>query len=332
MRMSRVIVHLSVLLAVGIALLRLPADASAQQSRGDKPAAQPQAAKPAIYDTAADAKVQIAAALAKAKRENQRVLVMFGGNWCGWCHKLHELFKKDRTIAKALLYEYQLVLVDVGKFNKHMDVASGYGANLKKAGVPFLTVLDAEGKVLANQETGVLETGDRHDPKRVFAFLKKWRAEPLDAEKLLSATLARAGTEDKSVFLHLGAPWCGWCRRLDDFTARKEIAAILGQDFIDLKIDVDRMTHGKQVAQRIRGSSKGGIPWFAILDGQAKVLATSDGPKGNVGFPVQPHEISHFIGILKKTARRISTEQLDAIERALEESAAKLKGPTRPGD
>ena len=323
MRMSRVIVRPSVLLAVGITLLRLPAGASAEQSRGDKPAAQPQAAKPAIYDTTADAKTQIAAALAKAKRENQRVLVMFGGNWCGWCHKLHELFKKDRTIGKALLYEYQLVLVDIGRFDKHMEVAAGYGAELKKAGVPFLTVLDADGKVLANQETGALEAGDRHDPRRVFAFLGKWRAEALDAEKLLSAALARAGAEEKSVFLHLGAPWCSWCRRLKDFMARKEIATILERDFIDLKIDVDRMTHGRQVAQRIRGSNKGGIPWFAILDGQGQVLATSDGPKGNIGFPAQPHEIRHFIGTLKKTARRMSAEQLDAIERALEESAAR---------
>lgn len=323
MRMSRVIVRPSVLLAVGITLLRLPAGASAEQSRGDKPVAQPQAAKPAIYDTTADAKTQIAAALAKAKRENQRVLVMFGGNWCGWCHKLHELFKKDRTIGKALLYEYQLVLVDIGRFDKHMEVAAGYGADLRKAGVPFLTVLDADGKVLANQETGALEAGDRHDPRRVFAFLGKWRAEALDAEKLLSAALARAGAEEKSVFLHLGAPWCSWCRRLENFTARKEIAAILERDFIDLKIDVDRMTHGRQVAQRIRGSNKGGIPWFAILDGQGQVLATSDGPKGNIGFPAQPHEIRHFIGTLKKTARRMSAEQLGTIERALEESAAR---------
>jgi thiol:disulfide interchange protein len=325
MRMPRVIVPLSVSLAVGVALSGLPAGASAQQSPGDEPAAQVQAGKPAIYDTAADAKVQIAAALTKAKRENQRVLVMFGGNWCSWCHKLHELFRKDRTIAKALLYEYQLVLVDIGKHDKHTDVAAGYGADLKKAGVPFLTVLDADGKVLANQETGALEAGDRHDPKLVSAFLGKWRAEPLDAEKLLSAALARAGTEEKSVFLHLGAPWCGWCRRLEDFMARQEIATILAQDFIDLKIDVDRTTHGKQVAQRIRGSTKGGIPWFAILDGQGQVLATSDGPKGNVGFPVEPHEIGHFIGVLKKTARRMSAEQLGTIEKALEESAAKLK-------
>lgn len=332
MRMSRVIVRPSVLLAVGITLLRLPAGASAQQPPGDKPAAQPQAAKPAIYDTTADAKTQIAAALAKAKRENQRVLVMFGGNWCSWCHKLHELFKKERRIGKALLYEYQLVLVDIGRFDKHMEVAAGYGADLKKAGVPFLTVLDVNGKVLANQETGALEAGDRHDPRRVFAFLKKWRAEALDAEELLSAALARAGAEEKSVFLHLGAPWCSWCRRLEGFTARQEIAAILEQDFVDLKIDVDRMTHGRQVAQRIRGSNRGGIPWFAILDGQGQVLATSDGPKGNIGFPVQPHEIRHFIGMLKKTARRMSAEQLGTIEKALEESGAKLKGPTRPGD
>jgi len=301
--------------------LNLPAQVPTQPEN----AAAAQDARPPIYDANADAKADIAAALDKAKRDNQRVLVMFGGNWCPWCHKLNDVFSKNREIARTLLYEYQLVRVDIGRWNKHMDIAKGYGADIESKGVPFLTVLDADGKVLANQETGALEDGDHHDPQKVAAFLDKWKAEPLDAEKLLAGAQTRAAADGKSVLLHLGAPWCPWCHKLEDFLARKDIAAVLAPDFIDLKIDVDRMTNGKQVAERIRGSNQGGIPWIAILDSHGEKLATSDGPQGNIGFPVEPPEIAHFLGMLKKTAKRISAEQLEQIEKSLGESAAEIK-------
>jgi thioredoxin-related protein len=307
--------------------LWLPARASAQPTA---PAAAPtttQPAKPNIYDTKADAKVLIAAAVEQAKRENQRVLVMFGGNWCGWCHKLHELFKSDKDIAKTLLYEYQLVLIDIGKFDKNLDIATGYGADLSKAGVPYLAVLDANGKALTTQDTGALEDGDHHDPKKVTAFLDKWKAEPRDAEVLLKDALGRAASEQKTVFLHLGAPWCPWCHKLDDFLARKDIAEIMGVDFIDLKIDVDRMKQAKNVVNRVRKSEEGGIPWFALLDAKGSVLATSDGPKGNIGYPAEPEEIAHFMGALKKATKRTTADQLAQIEKSLKEAAAKLKNP-----
>jgi hypothetical protein len=39
--------------------------------------------RPPIYNEKADAKADIAAALKLANRENKRVLLKFGGNWCG---------------------------------------------------------------------------------------------------------------------------------------------------------------------------------------------------------------------------------------------------------
>lgn len=41
-------------------------------------------------------------------------------------------------------------------------------------GVPFLVVLDADGKYLLTQHTAVLEEGDHHSPQKVLAFLKEW--------------------------------------------------------------------------------------------------------------------------------------------------------------
>ena len=284
--------------------------------------------RPDIFDSAADAEMQITTALVKAKRENQRVLLMFGGNWCGWSHKLYHVFENDKQIAQLLHYEYQLVLVDIGRRDKHMDVALDYGTDLEANGVPFLTVLDADGKVLTNQETGSLEEGDHHDPQKVAVFLKKWKARPLDAQKLLANTLIRAVAERKTVFLHLGAPWCVWCYKLEAFLAQKDIAELFEQDFITLKIDMDRMVNAKRVAKRYRASEKSGIPWFAFIDAQGQTLITSDGPQGNIGYPVEPHEIEHFITMLKKAAQRITPKQIDQIQKALQERAAALKAAT----
>ncbi len=91
------------LLAAVLGLPALGAEAPAKSSR------------PAIYDESADGGKQIADALARAKKENKRVLVQFGANWCGWCHKLHKLFESDADIAARLKEAYVIVLVDVNK-------------------------------------------------------------------------------------------------------------------------------------------------------------------------------------------------------------------------
>lgn len=278
-----------------------------------------------IFDSAADAKAQIATALEAAQREHQRVLLLLGGNWCTWCHRLHTLFKENKDVARLLKSEYQLVPVDVGRFDKNTDIVSGYGLELKKTGVPFLVVLDSDGKVLAKQETGSLEKGQAHDPDKVLAFLTKWKAEPRDAETVVTQALARATAEHKSILLRLQAPWCVWCRRLEAFLSRPEIEPLIGRDFVDLKIDMERMTHAKEVAARFCEKDAPGMPWLAVLDAEGKVVVTSDGPDGNIGCPVAPGEISHFMEMLRKGAKKLSAGDLQKIEDLLKEAAAKFK-------
>ncbi len=161
----------------------------------------------AIYNDTANARAEIALAVSRAKNKNKRVLLVYGGNWCGWCHKLHDLFSKDRAIRQILFNEYELVSVDIGRFDKNIDIVDGYGAQIKTGGVPYLTVLDGNGKPLANQETGALEKGDKHDPSKVRTFLEKYAPPPLDAERTLKDALSTAGKKDKRVLVHLGAPW-----------------------------------------------------------------------------------------------------------------------------
>jgi len=132
----------------------------------------PKPSRPAIYDENADGVKQIADALVVAKKENKRVLLQFGANWCGWCHKLHKLFQTDPGIAAKLKEAYVVVLVDVNK--GHNDGIDKRYGNPTRLGLPVIVILGADGKALATQDTGKLEEGDHHDPKKVLAFLDEW--------------------------------------------------------------------------------------------------------------------------------------------------------------
>jgi thioredoxin-related protein len=298
-----------------LAMLLIAAVARAPLAKSEEPANEPEkkATRDPIYDEKADAKAQIAAAVKRAKHDNKRVLVTFGGNWCGWCYKLHDALQKNEELASILRGEYEQVLVDVGT-NK--ELLESYGKDNTKHGVPFLTVLDGDGKVLTNQNTGNLEKGPEHDVEKVKDFLTAWTPPPKDAEDVYKAGLAQAKSEDKLIFLHLGAPACGWCRVLDRFLADQD--AILGREFVDLKIDTARMTNGSAVAARLRKGDSGGIPWFAILDAQGAEIVNSDGPQGNIGYPAKQHEIDHYISMLQKAARRLTPDDLAKLKAALE--------------
>lgn len=297
------------------------------------PAAKP--AKRSIYPQADDARARLDAALAEAKATNTRVLVQWGDDWCGWCLKLHDLCGQDRAIARELLYEYEVVLVPVGRFDRNLDLANSLGADFKSSGVPFLTVLDADGNSLAQQETGSLEDGPNHDPAKVLAFLKSHEAAPRSAISVRDAALEQAKQSDRVVMLDFSAPWCGWCRRLAAWSKQPEVHAILTRHFVEATIDIDRDAGGKELMGKYRRDDSGGIPWFAFVAVNGSVLATADGPEGNVGFPSSDDEIAHFRAALTKAAPAISASELDTLtaslvaDRTAREEAAKAARAAR---
>jgi thiol-disulfide isomerase/thioredoxin len=231
----------------------------------------------------------------------------------------------DPGVQRELLYECELVKVNVGHFDKQMDLPKNYGAEVGKYGLPYLTLLDADGKVLANRESRAFETKEdaEHTPEnpaydldRLLAFLKQHEAPRLVADDVLRRALTRAASEDKRVFLHFGAPWCGWCHRLEDWLARPEIAAIVGKEFVDCKIDTERMIGGAD-SLKIYAGEKTGIPWFVMLDKSAERLADSNGPGGNIGFPSKDDEIAHFAGMLRKACAKLSPDDIKTLQRSL---------------
>jgi len=99
--------------------------------------------------------------------------------------------------------------------------------------------------------------------------------------------------------------------------ARPEIAALLDKEFVEVMIDIDRMEGGKEVLKRYNTTGRGGIPWFAFVDRHGKALATSDGPKGNIGHPYAEEEIAHFVQMLQTARRHLSPQDIAHLEQSL---------------
>ncbi|MEZ6192901.1 MAG: thioredoxin family protein [Phycisphaerales bacterium] len=269
-----------------------------------------------IYHPDADAPAQIAKALQVAQRDNKRVLLMYGGNWCGWCWRLHDCLQDNKELHDTLRSEYVMVMVDI---QNNQGLLTRYDA--EPDGYPYLTVLDADGSVLINQSTVPFEVNNGHDPDKVLAFLTEWKPLPQVAEDVYKAALALAKAEDKRVFVHLGAPWCGWCHRFEDFLYREEVASILSQDYVMVKIDLSRMTGGKEFGDKLVADKPGGIPWYAVLDADGNKLMISVGPKGNTVFPTNEYDFTYFNDMLKQTASRITDEQLATIDASIRDAA-----------
>jgi hypothetical protein len=194
-----------------------------------------------------------------------------------------------------------------------------YGIEAK--GYPYLAVIDGDNKLVTQQETGALEDGPKHDPKKVNSFLEKWQAPALDAEQVLAAALKGAGADGKRVLLRFGAPWCAWCHRLDGVLYQPGVDATIGSELVSIKIDVDRMTHGNDVQKRYQTAE--GIPWFAVLGADGRVMFASElAPGKNIGFPTEPAEIEHVMHMLTDSHSRMTAEQIASLREAFTKAAA----------
>ena len=121
------------------------------------------------FDPTRDPARDVANAVATAKSQGKRVIVDVGGEWCVWCHNL-DRFIADHPDVGALIGErYVWVKVNYSKENENQVFLSRWP---KVAGYPHLFVLDADGKLVHSQDTGLLEAGKSYDKAKFISFLE----------------------------------------------------------------------------------------------------------------------------------------------------------------
>jgi len=163
---------------------------------------------PALPTYQADFAGRFATASANAQHENRRVLVMWGSNAEQPSQDLILTMMKTPDLAHTLQYEYELVRAE---FTGNEAAAATFKAAPATDGLPYLTVLDAHGALLANHPAAPFKaTGTgaaAWDGRKLNETLAKYTPPYVDAEPLLTAALDRAKRENKTLFLWFNAPW-----------------------------------------------------------------------------------------------------------------------------
>jgi protein disulfide-isomerase len=124
------------------------------------------------YDETADAHQQVASAIAEAAKAQKNVVLVFGANWCGDCRALNAQMHKDE-LAALIASNYEVVKIDVGRFNKNKDIATKYHVPLAH-GIPTLAVLDPGGNVLYAMDQGQFSNARSMSYESIRDFFVKW--------------------------------------------------------------------------------------------------------------------------------------------------------------
>lgn len=129
---------------------------------------------PLPYDESADAKAVVAKARARAKAGHKLLLIDLGGNWCLDCRILAGTMDLPEVNAFVRRH-YELVTVDVGRFDKNLDVPAHYGITGRLAGVPALLVVDPRtDKLLDGGRVSALEDARSMNPQALADWLAQW--------------------------------------------------------------------------------------------------------------------------------------------------------------
>ncbi len=129
---------------------------------------------PLPYDEHADADRAVSAALLRARQAHKLLLIDLGGNWCLDCRLL------AGTIAVPVLKRwvdahYEAVTVDVGRFDKNLQIPARFGAPGRPKGVPALLVIDPKGNRLINAgRIAALSDARSLNPQGLADWLAQW--------------------------------------------------------------------------------------------------------------------------------------------------------------
>lgn len=155
--------------------LAVPATAAPAPKVAATSFAQLAAPLPLPYDEAANAKAQIATARARAIKTHKLLLIDLGGNWCLDCRLLAGTMELPE-LRSFLAKHYEIVTVDVGRFDKNLDIAAKYG--LKDhfgGGVPSVLIVDPKTDTLRNPgRTAALADARTLTPQALADWLAGW--------------------------------------------------------------------------------------------------------------------------------------------------------------
>lgn len=162
-----------ILLVLSALLLTLAATAGAAGAEGGS-----SKLPPAGYDESRDPAADLKAAVAQAQRENKRILLEVGGEWCVYCRILNKVIHDDERLTQRLRDGFVVVKVNFSEKVKNEAFLSRYP---QIPSYPHLFLLESDGALLLSQTPDDFMKDDKYVPDLILAFLEKWEPKRGDA-------------------------------------------------------------------------------------------------------------------------------------------------------
>lgn len=121
----------------------------------------------------ADADADVARAFAQARAQNKRVLIDLGANWCADCRILSGIMELPE-VHRFLDAHYAIAIVDVGRFNRNLQIPARFGITGRLQGVPSILIASPDGQLLNAGHISALDDARSMTPQAIVDWLAQW--------------------------------------------------------------------------------------------------------------------------------------------------------------
>lgn len=125
------------------------------------------------YDESANADTAVAEAFSRARSQHKRVLIDLGGNWCGDCRVLAGIMELPE-MRRFLAAHYVIAAVDVGRFNRNLQIPARFGITQRLEGVPSVLIADPDGMLINRGHIAALADARHMTPQAIADWLAQW--------------------------------------------------------------------------------------------------------------------------------------------------------------
>jgi thiol-disulfide isomerase/thioredoxin len=125
------------------------------------------------YDESANADKAVAAAFFRAKSSHKNVLIDLGGNWCPDCIILAN-FLKLPEMHRFMTAHYHTVAVDVGRFDRNLQIPARFGFKERLKGVPTVLIATPNGKLVNGGDVFAFSDARHMTPQALVDYLAKY--------------------------------------------------------------------------------------------------------------------------------------------------------------
>ena len=104
--------------------------------------------------------------------KGKQPVIIFGGNWCPDCRILEGTLAMP-TIKKFLQQHYQVMHIDIGRYDRNMELMDHLNIESKK-GVPRVVILDLEKNIVNSSTSSEWTTARDRKQQEIYNYFQKF--------------------------------------------------------------------------------------------------------------------------------------------------------------